>query len=118
MSGWVRRAAWPHHQWLALATALALMGCSSPTQTMTGCLALGIEEFEFRDAAHKIYFVEASDEVIAEIRRVKGAAPVWASPVSVRASTRAQAQAGPSGRYAAVARLQQIVFIHEQALCR
>lgn len=99
-----------------LAMAAGCHGAAS--QDLTGCLALGPERFDLRIAPDQVVFVEASREVMAQIKALQGDAPLLVTPVRVKAVVRQHAQAGPAGKYGAIAKVTELTVSSDRTLCQ
>ncbi len=78
----------------------------------------GRGRFDLRTAPDQIYFVEVSREVMEQIKALQGDAPLWVAPVRVKASVRKHDQAGPAGKYGAIAKVTELAASDDLTLCR
>jgi len=108
----------PKRVFLPILLAMAAGGSAAATQNLSGCLALGPERFDLRTAPDQVYFVEASREVMERIKALQGEAPLLVTPVQVKASVRKHAQAGPAGKYGAIAKITELTVSDDPTLCR
>lgn len=101
----------------AVIVAAAASGCTMAADTLSGCMAVGPGRFDLRTAPDQIYFVEVSREVMEQIKALKGDAPLWVAPVRVKASVRKHDQAGPAGKYGAIAKVTELAVSGDSSLC-
>ncbi|CAN7428149.1 hypothetical protein LJR118_002784 [Acidovorax sp. LjRoot118] len=102
----------------AILAAVASSGCTMAADTLSGCIAVGPGRFDLRTAPDQIYFVEVNREVMEQIKALQGDAPLWVAPVRVKASVRKHDQAGPAGKYGAIAKVTELAASDDLTLCR
>lgn len=53
-----------------------------------------------------------------QIKALQGEVPLWVTPVQIKASPRKHPQAGPAGKYGAIAKVTELAVLSDQSLCR
>jgi hypothetical protein len=84
---------------------------------LSGCLAVGPGRFDLRTTPDQIYFVEVDRAVMGQIKALQGEVPLWVTPVQVKASPRKHPQAGPAGKYGAIAKVTELAVSDDRTLC-
>lgn len=98
---------------------LLAMACGSAmgAENLSGCLAVGPGRFDLRTAPDQIYFVEANRAVMDQIKALQGDVPLLVTPVQVKAFLRTHPQAGPAGKYGAIAKVTELAVSGDRTLC-